>query len=78
MEALDGNAANVLLKYIYSALSFADPPTPEGADATPAAVATAEQEQKKRSASLLKWHALVAAKTGPGSIIRVMTDRKRV
>ena len=68
----------MLLKYIYSALSFAHPPTPEGSDATSAVVATAEQEQKKRSASLLKWHALVAAKTGPGSVIRVMTDRKRV
>ena len=65
-------------RYIYSALSFADPPTPEGPDATPAALATAEQEQKKRSASLLKWHASVLTKTGPGSVMRVMTDRKRV
>jgi hypothetical protein len=32
----------------------------------------------ERSGSMLKWHAKLLEKTGPGSIVRSMTDRKTV
>jgi hypothetical protein len=70
-EALD-----ILLKYVYLALATPQPPLPDGVEGS--AAETILLEQKKWSASLLKWHPAVTDKTGPGGIVRVMTDRKTV
>lgn len=70
-EALD-----ILLKYVYLALATPRPALPDGVEGS--AAETVLLEQKKWSASLLKWHPIVVEKTGPGGIVRVMTDRKTV
>jgi len=70
-------ALDLLLKYVYLALATPRPPVPsemtEGA-----ALEAALLEQKKWSGLLLKWHPVVVAKTGPGGVVRVMTERKTV
>ena len=69
-------ALDLLLKYVYLALATPKPPVPAGAEG--AALEAALLEQKKWSGLLLKWHPIVVAKTGPGGVVRVMTERKTV
>jgi hypothetical protein len=80
VEAVAGSSAfalDLLLKYVYLALATPRPPVPP--DTTEgAALEAALLEQKKWSGLLLKWHPVVVAKTGPGGVVRVMTERKTV
>jgi hypothetical protein len=80
VEAVASSSAfslDLLLKYVYLALATPRPPVPAGT-AEGAALEAALLEQKKWSGLLLKWHPVVVAKTGPGGVVRVMTERKTV
>ena len=69
-------ALDLLLKYVYLGLATPMPLLPAGVEG--AAAEAGLLEQKKWSSLLLKWHPKVVAKTGPGGVVRVMTERKTV
>jgi hypothetical protein len=77
VAASSASSLDLLLKYVYLALATPRPPVPAGT-AEGAALEAALLEQKKWSGLLLKWHPVVVAKTGPGGVVRVMTERKTV